>query len=180
MRVPTVGSPGGVYLAPLTADNVTSEYVSWLNDEEVVRYTEVRGKQDLAAAREYVRTANETDNSAIWRIMSDDDVHVGNIRLSNIRFLHQRAEVALLIGARNYWGKGIGTSAIELASRFGFDELQLHKLTAGIMAQNIGSRIAFERAGYHCEATFRDHAVFEGEFCDTLAMAKFNTSGGNG
>jgi len=172
--VPTLGQPGVVSLGPLTPENVTSEYVSWLNDPEVVRYTEVSDKQSDESARAYVAGVVAQENSALWRILADDDVHVGNIRMSNIKLNHMRAEIALLIGNRSYWGRGIGTSAIDIVSRFGFEEIGLHKLTAGIMVPNVGSRIAFERAGYHCEAKFVDHARLDGQYCDTMMMAKFN------
>ena len=116
---------------------------------------------------------NAAPNAAIWRILIDRDRHVGNIRLSSIHWRHARAEVALLIGSRAEWGKGIATAAIELVSRHAFDKLEMNKLTAGIIATNVGSRRAFEKAGYRIEATLRDHAVVDDRFCDTYLMARF-------
>ena len=174
MIVPSLGEPGSVSLEPLTADDVTLEYVSWLNDFEVVRFTDVRGEQTLELIRAYIADVAAREDSAMWRILADDGTHVGNIRMSNIKLNHMRAEIALLIGNRGYWGRGIGTVAIDLVSQFAFKEVGLHKLTAGIMVQNIGSRIAFERAGYHCEAEFVDHARLDGRYCDTIMMTRFN------
>ena len=174
MKIDPVKSTGRVSLAPMLPELVSSEYVGWLNDEEVVRYTEINGVQDIASTQEYVRTAVASADAALWRIMLLDGEHVGNIRLSNINKTHRRAVVAILIGNRRCWGQGVGTAAIELVSEYGFEELGLNKLSAGIVAPNIGSRIAFERAGYHLEATFRGHVWFDGQFHDNFVMAKFN------
>ena len=157
-----------VSLAPL--DAVTDEYLSWLRDPETIRYTEVSGTDTWETAAAYIAAANNDPNAALWRILERGH-HVGNIRLSDINWRHRRAEVALLIG-RPYWGRGIATQAIELVSRHAFEGLDLHKLTAGILAPNVRSRRAFEKAGYAQKAVLPDHALVDGAFVDSLLMVR--------
>ena len=123
MKVTAVSPDHFVGLAPLELEHVTRDYVAWLNDPEVVRHTEVSGTQTLDTVRAYVSAALESRTAAMWRILVDDSRHVGNIRLSNIRKSPGRAEVALLIGARDCWGRGVGSKAIGLVSRYAFEEL---------------------------------------------------------
>jgi RimJ/RimL family protein N-acetyltransferase len=99
--------------------------------------------------------------------------HVGNIRLSDIRWRHYRAQVALLIGSRAHWGQGIATRAIGTVSAHALGPMGLNKLEAGILIGNVASRRAFEKSGYEVEGRLRAHAFFEGAFCDTLLMSRF-------
>lgn len=161
-----------ISLAPLEVEHVSNDYVGWLNDPLVTRYTEVAGAQTAASITEYVRKTVTAPDAAIWRILDDEDVHVGNIRLSNVRWKYLRAEVAILIGRRDRWGRGIAAAAIELLAEHAFGRLALHKLSAGMLAPNSASRRAFEKAGFALEATLRDHARLDDAFCDVFVLAR--------
>ncbi len=177
MVEPIAGS-GAVSLSPLLGSDVTDEYVAWLNDPAARQYTEISGTETIASVTRYIDETNAAKDAAIWRIISDGKAHVGNIRLSHIRWQHRRAEVAILIGRREHWGKGIATEAIRLLTEFAWSKLGLHKLTAGILAPNVGSRRAFEKAGFAVEAVLRDHAILDGAFCDVLWMVTLSTEAG--
>lgn len=163
---------GAVSLAPLRPEDVDAAYLAWLADPVVTRFTEVRGVQDLASVRAYVAAAVAAPDAAMWRI-DHAGRHVGNVRLSGITRRHRRAIVALMVGDRAVWGRGVASAAIALVAGHAFAALGLHKLTAGIYAGHTASRRAFEKAGFHCEATLRDHVLFEGSFVDVLQMARF-------
>lgn len=168
-----VDAQDGVVLAPLRVEDVTDTYVNWLNDPVVTRFTEVQpGNNTRDSVTAYVRQSLASADSAMWRVVVDGDVHVGNIRLSAIRWKHHRAEVALLIGSRTHWGKGIATRAIRSLSGYALGPMRLHKVVAGILIANVASRRAFEKAGYVLEARLRDQAFFEGAFCDSLLMSR--------
>ena len=173
MQASVIAGDGPVHLAPLDVGQVSEEYVGWLNDPLVRQYTEISGGETTASVTQYVAQTVAAPDAAIWRIVFSDGVHVGNIRLSHIRWKHRRAEVAILIGSRDHWSRGVATNAIRLLTEFAWTGLKLHKLTAGILAPNVASRRAFEKAGYSVEAVLREHAVFADGFCDVLWMANF-------
>ena len=162
-----------IAIATLTEADVTSAYLGWLADPKSTRYTEARfADHTLQSTREYVAKVNASKTDRIWRILLEHR-HVGNVKLSGIDQRHKRASVAILIGDKTTWGKGVGPAAIELAAQHAFDELELHKLTAGIYAENVASIRAFEKAGFHVEATLKEHRLFEGRFVDQVLMARF-------
>ena len=68
---------------------------------------------------------------------------------------------------------GVGSAAICLACRYAFDALSLSKLTAGMYADNPGSRRAFEKAGFRHEAVLSRHYVSAGRVVDGILMARF-------
>ncbi|MEQ8667368.1 MAG: GNAT family N-acetyltransferase [Rhodospirillales bacterium] len=163
-----------LWLRPISSADVTERYVSWLNDPDVTSGTEARHHDHtIDAVRDYVDAAEASPNDKLWRIMVDADNHIGNIRLSAINRTHHRARIALLIGEKGYWGRGIGTDAIRLVAAHAFNDMELHKLTAGIYANNVASRRAFEKAGFALEATLAEEAVYDGTFIDVWLLTRF-------
>ncbi|MCX8003947.1 MAG: GNAT family N-acetyltransferase [Burkholderiaceae bacterium] len=164
-----------VELFGLEPDGVTENYVAWLNDPAVNRYLEARFvRHTLESTRRFVQAVADSDDSILFGIRYvPEGRHVGNIKLGPIDCNHRRAEIGLLIGERCLWGRGIAANAIELATRYAFDSLGLLKVTAGCYASNVGSRRAFEKAGFVVEAVRRRHFLLNGVPEDALLLARW-------
>ena len=61
-------------------------------------------------------------------------------------------------------------ASLRLVAGYARESLQLHKLTAGIYANNIGSIQAFLKAGFVAEGRFASHWFCDGEYVDGLQM----------
>ena len=72
--------------------------------------------------------------------------HIGNISLQNIDYVDRSAELAIIIGDKRYWGKGIGLEAWKLMMNYGFLVLNLHRLYCGCANKNLGMRRIAEKA----------------------------------
>ena len=108
-----------------------------------------------------------------------DDRHLGNLRIGAIDRHHQTATVALVIGEKAAWGRGYGTEAIRLATRYAIDALGLRKLNARCYATNVGSIRAFERAGWVHEGRQASQFISEGAVIDGVWLG-FASSGDGG
>lgn len=53
---------------------------------------------------------------------------------------------------RRFWGKGIMSEAVQAATQWAFDTLRVRRVWANVMAPNVGSSRALEKAGYVLEA----------------------------
>ena len=82
--------------------------------------------------------------------------HIGNIKLGPINIHHNCAEIGLIIGDKDSWGKGLASRAISIVTQFGFNQLKLAKLSAGCYENNIGSKKAFEKSGYQVEGFLKN------------------------
>lgn len=166
---------GDVELFGLEPDDVTDEYVAWLNDAAVNRYLESRFVRHTAdSMRRFVQDVVDSGDAILFGIRyGPAGRHVGNIKLGPIDRHHRRAEIGLLIGDRTVWGRGIAARAIELAARYAFDTLGMLKLTAGCYAGNVGSRRAFEKAGFVVEAVRRRHYLLDGAPEDAVLLARW-------
>lgn len=161
-----------VFLRPLGVDDVTENYLRWLNDPEVNRFLETRHlPQTMQTIREFVERVNASDDEFLFGIiLKKDGRHVGNIKIGPVKLRHLLADVTLLIGERDCWGQGIATDSIRTITRFGFEKLRLSKLTASMYAGNVGSIGAYLRAGFAQEGVRRKHYILAGEPTDVIEL----------
>lgn len=131
----------------------TERYVAWLNDPEVSRYLETRFTvQTLETIRSFVAGMVESPHSYQFAICENEgERHVGNVKVGPVDPHHAYADVSYFLGERDTWGKGYGTEAVRLATRFGFERLGMHRMQAGLYETNVGSRRVLEKAGYAYE-----------------------------
>lgn len=90
----------------------------------------------------------------------------GTIGLHQIDHFHKNADISIVLGESEYWGRGLGTEALSLMVTHAFDKLCLHKVTGGMYASNEASRRLFESVGFVREAVLREHAHSRGSFID--------------
>lgn len=165
-------SSADVELFLLTPDAVGDAYVGWLNDPEVNQYLESRfAPQGHASIAAFVAGALASEKDLLLGIRSVAlGRHVGNIKLGPINREHGLGEVGIMIGDRGAWGQGLASRAIAMLRDIAAEELGLRRLTAGCYASNIGSRRAFERAGFTVEAVRSGHFLLNGEPEDLVLM----------
>ena len=167
-----------VYLRPISLEDVTGDYIAWMNDCEVVKYTESRFMPHTRESIiEFVKSANSDSTHTFAIIAKDLDRHIGNIKLGGINQNHRYGDIGLIIGRKEYYGRGIATESIRLVTDYAFDRLALHKVWCGIYAPNIGSLRAFQNAGWELYATEPEKCIFEGKYVDCHYLHKINRTG---
>jgi len=167
-----------IYLRELSEEDVGDDYVDWMNDPDIVKYTESRFiKHTLESIKSFVRGCFQSDCDILYGIfLTDSDVHIGNIKLGNIHPLYKHADIGIIIGKRECWGKGYATEAIRFVTNYGFSTLDLHKIYAGAYAHNIGSIRAFEKVGFKIAYAKKDEVIFNGEYEDCVFLEIVNPS----
>jgi len=161
-----------VYLREVNESDVTDNYYNWINDPEINQYLETRylprSKNNIL---EHVKHLDGLSNEIFFAICDKaTDKHIGNIKLGPINWIHRYGDISLLIGDKDYWGKGIATEAIRLVTGFGFYTLNLHKIKAGCYAQNLGSAKAFEKVGFVREGLLIKQWMVKGEYQDEILL----------
>ena len=144
-----------VILQCLNKKNISPNYSRWLIDKNVNKYLEVRfqNKNELKQKSfSKINFYNNSKNIVIFGIFHNKE-HIGNIKIENNKF-HRRAEIGLLIGNKNFWGKGFGTEAIKIASKFAFKYFKCEILFAGSYKSNLSSINSFQKAGWKVNCVF--------------------------
>jgi len=158
-------------LKELSLEDVTDQYVGWLNDPAINRYLEVRHQpQSIASTQDFVHAIRQRSDDFLFGVFLDQHGHIGNIRLGPVDDRYRRATIGLLIGESKHHGHGYATQAINAICRWAFTELKLTKLEAGCYASNQGSKRAFENVGFQLEGCLRHHWLVDGEPEDHLSL----------
>lgn len=97
-----------------------------------------------------------------------DDALVGTVHIDGILWNQRVGWVSLLIGEADARGKGLGHEAMTLALRFGFHELNLHRLQLTVFSYNTPAIALYERLGFRHEGTFREFVERDGTRHDML------------
>jgi len=165
-------------LIPFKEEHICDAYIGWLNDLEVNRFLEVRFvHQTRETVLAYVRSFYGDTEKYMWGIYPNDTNRlIGTATLSDINRYHRRGVLGLMIGEKECWGKGYGTEVIKLIVDFAFKKLNLHKVTAGAVADNIGSIKVFQKAGFEIEGRMKSHDFNDGVFRDAVYMGLVNTN----
>lgn len=159
-------------LRVMAKKDITDAYVAWLNDDEVVQYTEQRFHYTSTGdVSEFIDKMALDPTQLMYGIFFDDQ-HIGNIKLGNINSQHQTANLSYLIGARRLWGKGVASVAIATITEIGFHKIGLMKICAGVYENNIASSKVLLKNGYSLEGRRKGQYVYKNSRVDALLYAK--------
>lgn len=76
----------------------------------------------------------------------------------------------MLIGEKQWWGKGVATEAIKAIINYGFTECDIEKIEAGCYQSNKGSLSAFQKVGFKIEGRTRASWLLEGKREDGVRL----------
>ena len=165
-----------VFLRNLIPEDISPAYVDWMNDPEVVQFTESRFRvHSHDSIRAFVETCAAQPSALLLGIFDNQTaLHVGNIKIGPVNPHHGTADIGLIIGRKSFWGRGIATEAIALARDHAFGTLGIEKLTAGCYAGNDASCRAFIKSGFAIEGTRRLHCRLECRRVDVFEFGLLN------
>lgn len=137
-----------VFLSELTEDDATENYAHWLNDPEVNRWLETRNVT-IPELKKYILEKRENPNAVLFGIFwNENGEHIGNIKLEPIDHEKKEATIGILVGEKEYWGKGAATEATNLATDYAFSVLKMRAVTLGVIPENKPALRVYEKCGF--------------------------------
>lgn len=175
MSDPTPLTTERLSLSPFDpARHLNERYVAWLGDADVVRYSEQRHRTHTI---ESCRTFTESFRSGpgrLWAIeQASDGLHIGNIH-ADIDVANSLADVAILIGAREVWGRGYGLEAWNAVLAWLLGEAHIRKVVAGCMRSNTAMLRIMEKSGMSPDGTRPAQYLLDGQPEDIVFYARFS------
>jgi RimJ/RimL family protein N-acetyltransferase len=161
-------------ITPFAEWHLTDRYVAWLNDHELMRYSEQRHKtHTLASCRAYWRSFVDTPNY-FWAIEETTKGlgHIGNIN-AYVDQNNGLADLGILIGSPQAKGQGYGQEAWAGVCDFLFQEIGLRKITAGTLALNRAMLMLASKVGMVEDGVRRRHYLCDGVEVDVVYLALF-------
>lgn len=159
-----------IYLRILNEDDIEGNYASWLNDPEITIYnSHGRFPMTVEKLKEYVKESSKFQSSLVLAVVDKvTDEHIGNISLQNINWIDRNAEIAFLLGEKEYWGKNIMFEAGEILISHGFKVLNLHRIYCGTSFDNIGMQKLADKLGMIKEGLRKDAMYKDGKYVDVI------------
>ena len=154
---------------------LTSRYVAWLNDPEVVRFSEQRHiRHSIDSCRDYVHSYIGSPHR-LWALVTRDGQsrHIGNIN-AYIDVPNRVADVGILIGERSAWGHGFGTEAFSTVCAYLLTQLHMRKVSAGAMAGNRAMIAIMDNIGMQPDGVRIGQLLLDGEPTDVVHFALWN------
>ena len=157
-----------VTLRPVTKSDV--EYMTkWMSDTEVTRYVTPYLPITEMAEEKYVEGLSLNTSGSIAYFMIDaietpQNKPIGAIEIGDINTSNHSGSFGISIGEKDYWSKGYGTEATKLIIRYGFEQLNLHRISSVVFSFNERSLRLHTKVGFIQEAIRREAWYRDGEY----------------
>ena len=166
---------GRLLLRELTSDDI-EWYMSHFSTPEIVHGSGYPGPETIKAAKEefemYILGPWKEGTGLRWGITLKDDGSLigscGFYKWENEP--HRKAEMGYDL-APAYWGRGIMREALQAIIRYGFEEMNLNRITVLVISYNDRSLRLVNRLGFVKEGVMRESAFFDGEFIDDVLLS---------
>ncbi|MFN8377847.1 MAG: GNAT family protein [Anaerolineae bacterium] len=154
-------------LRPEDAATVTR----WYEDSAFIRQYDASAAFPRTAARlrDFLTEPDRSETAYRFgiRLHHTDDL-IGLIDLDGILWSNGVAWLSIGIGEPVYRGQGYGSEAMALMLRFGFHELNLHRIQLTVFSYNTHAIRLYERLGFTREGVMRETLHRDGQRFDTI------------
>ena len=148
--------------------------VRWINDPEVRFFLEAYLPQNNKDEEEWLeRLSKRKPDDITLLIVKTGGEPIGVMGIHNIKWRDRVATTGALIGAKECWGKGLGSEAKLLLLDYAFNTLNLRKICSNAIAYNERSIRYSLRCGYKEEGKLKAHIFRAGEYHDLVQLAIF-------
>lgn len=163
-----------VALRDLTHDDITDRYLSWFQDGTVTQFLSARNlrREDVLAYMDEGRKTGKFYMLALCDAATG--LHIGNVKVGPIDRENGTSDLVTVVGDRSFWGKGLATEAIALATQVAFKQFDIRKVCGSIIGNNVGSVKSYTRGGWHIECVRKNQYLVDGVLQDEIFVGCFN------
>jgi ribosomal-protein-alanine N-acetyltransferase len=142
---------------------VVDEHVTWLNDKELMKWSEQRYMEhDYLSQREFLKVAEAVGNPLVWDIR----VGAGEISIGSLHAYcdgrHKRVDMGIMIGPQ-FHGQGYGAEAWSAVFSYLGAKRGFRKFEAGTVDGNTPMIKLLMRLGWTPEGRRENHFIIDGE-----------------
>jgi RimJ/RimL family protein N-acetyltransferase len=157
----------------LKPEDVTLEYVKWISDPEINKYSQNRYRTfTLESQIKYVQEMFDSPNHCLYGIFHHKK-HIGNVLLGPIDWINNVCDARVVIGYKKYWGRKIlYNCSLKIYTTF-FAQYPFFKICITAYSNNLPSIFAAKKLGFVKEGHKKHHRVFENTRVDLLEYSLF-------
>ncbi len=154
-----------------------STFVEWLRNPQLRRYITMRYISHALEERWFEsmldRTGGPTPTKLHFVIetLDAEGKAIGVIALENIQWMDRAAEVGIVVGDTDFWGKGYGSDAMHTLLDVAFRWYNLHRIFLRVVSDNERAIRSYTKCGFQQEGIQRDSTFVDGQYKDLIIMS---------
>ena len=161
-----------VILRPVGRPDI-EDSLKWFNDPEITQYISMYLPMTEMAEEKFIESLGSAEAGkkamfCIEAVENHGNKPIGTIGLDSINSKDHHAEFGITIGEKDYWSKGYGTEAAELIIRYGFEQLNLHRIDSFAFSFNERSLRLHRKVGFIQEGLRREAWYSDGKYHDEV------------
>jgi len=161
------------FLRPMSApEDATGRYLEWIHDPEIYQTLMVDGpNQTIDSLIDYIN-GHDNQNSFLFGIYAHNGLHIGT---HSFRYSERRrcATVGVMIGDKDYWGKGVPLETRAKILDWAFDAFDCRKVEAGCFSNNVPALFNFLKQKWVREGILRASWLIGEEEVDLILFGMF-------
>lgn len=131
--------------------DISDLYIGWLNNREVVRFSNQRFKtHTVASCLDYYQSFKNSDNQFVCIEIKETSTLIGTMTLYYSRY-HRTVDIGIMIGEMAARNKGYGAEAWNAVLRHCANSGSVRKISAGTLGCNLAMLKLIELSGMFLE-----------------------------
>lgn len=151
-------------------DKDISQMRAWRNDPGLMPYHFNHLPVSEAGQRRWYDTYTGDSGTIVFIVELKDHTPIGYTIIKNIDYKNRNAEVGLHVDPA-YQGKGYGKDAFRTLIRYGFHELNLHRIYLEVFAFNEKAIQLYQKLGFKTDGCLREAYFTQNRYHDILVMS---------
>ena len=146
------------------------------NDPQIVAslgyFSRGFARADIA---DWIESHRKNQEDLVWTISDRDDRCIGHCGLYKINPRNGVAAIGICIGDESFRSKGVGKMILCRMIEYAFQQLNLRKIRAEVLASNQPARNLFTKLGFETEAILREYKYRNWQYLDLHILGLFRS-----
>ena len=151
--------------------------VEFINDEEVKKLLDSNIPFPMTKwqEEEWVKSRKAETNFTYDFAIEDLDTgkYIGGCSINECNLKNRNCTIGIMIGDKNYWGKGYGSDALKVLIKFIFEEVNMDKIRLNVFSFNKRAISCYKKVGFKEEGLLKREIYRNGRYYDEVPMALF-------
>ena len=161
-----------VLLRPIRRSDISC-FLKWFNDPQIVQYLDMYLPMTEMSEEKFIEELGTTRAKSdiilvVEAIEGESTKPIGNCGLHSISPKDHNATFGIVIGEKDYWSKGYGVEAARLLINYGFQQLNLHRISSSAIVYNDRSIKLHKKLGFREEGRLRQAMFKNGQYHDRV------------
>jgi len=138
------------YLRELSINDDLDSYLKWMQTPSNNPFIlSASLSYDLNQLKNFITTCNNRPDTILLGIFTKkNNVHIGNIKFDEVNLLNKLATLGILIGDKNYRGKGFAQEVIIASVLWLKDNCDIEKIKLGVDSKNLSAFNLYLKLGF--------------------------------